>query len=94
MHIRFKVNLGSSESSKLALDFRQCRVGDRCEVSDAVGESLVKRGIAEEIVIKAEAKPAPIAGVPKKELPKAQKPEPKPEPTPEAKPAEAPKPTK
>lgn len=49
MRVKFRVSLGSRDAEKHSLNFRECEQGMECDVSDAAGEWLVRKGIASEI---------------------------------------------
>lgn len=47
MKVRFKTNLGTMDAKALDLDHSKCCDKCVCDVPEAVGDHLVKRGIAE-----------------------------------------------
>lgn len=66
MRVKFRVNLGSTDASRVNLDFRDCVRDAECEVPDRAGQWLVSKGIATD-VSEAGAEsgpPAEINGVP------------------------------
>lgn len=58
MRVQFKVNLGSNDAERHALDFRSCLAGAELDVSEKAASWLISKGIATAVV------PAEIRGVP------------------------------
>lgn len=68
MRVKFKTNLGGIDATAIYLDYSKCCIGMEVDVSDAIGKSLVDRGVAETVdqPVKGVAKSAAVQGVPKK----------------------------
>lgn len=70
MQVRFRVNLGTVDAGAAGLDAKKCQAGMECEVPDAAGEWLVKKGIAVVVKTIKGVAPAPAITAPAKDEPK------------------------
>ncbi len=62
MKVQFRSNLGQADAKSFGLDYKECTYEAEVDVAEDVGKTLIEKGFADAVTLKAPAKAPAVKG--------------------------------